>query len=79
MFLDGGKKIDETFGRTLVLLICVPIYQYHMSEDTMMTSPNLTAGFPSRRPETGSLDVFFDLRVNKRLSKQLKRQLFETS
>ena len=27
-------------------------------------------GFPSQRPVTQSFDVFFDLRLNKRLSKQ---------
>ena len=50
----------------------------------MMTSPNgsisaflafcarnspVTCEFPSRRPVTRSFDVFFDLRLNKRLSK----------
>ena len=46
----------------------------------MMTSPNEnifrvtshlgTGEFPARRPVTRSFDVFFDLRLNKRLSKQ---------
>ena len=35
--------------------------------------------FPSQRPVTRSFDVFFDLRLNKRLSKQSKRRWFETS
>ena len=30
----------------------------------------VTGGFPSQRPVTRSFDVFFDLRLNKRLSKQ---------
>ena len=29
----------------------------------------VTGGFPSQRPVTLSFDVFFDLRLNKRLSK----------
>ena len=29
--------------------------------------------FPSQRPVTRSFDVFFDLRLHKRLSKQLRR------
>ena len=33
---------------------------------------------PLTRPVTGSFDVFFDLCLNKRLSKQLRRRCFET-
>ena len=38
----------------------------------------VTGEFPSRRPVAQSFEVFFDLRLNKRLSKQLRRQWFET-
>ena len=34
--------------------------------------------FPSQRPGTCSFDVFFDLRLNKRLCKQHRRRWFET-
>ena len=34
-------------------------------------------GFPSQRPVTRSFGVFFDLCLNKWLSKQLRRRLFE--
>ena len=34
--------------------------------------------FPTQSPVTRSFDVFFDLRVNKRLSKQSRGWLFET-
>ena len=37
----------------------------------------LTGKFPSQRPVTRCFDVFFDLRLNKRLSKQSKRRWFE--
>ena len=37
-----------------------------------------TGGFPSQRPVTGSFDVFFDLCLNKWLSKQSRRHWFET-
>ena len=37
-----------------------------------------TGEFPSRRPVTRSFDVFLDLRLNKRLSKQSKCWWFET-
>ena len=38
----------------------------------------LTGEFPSRKTVTRSFDVFFDLRLNKRLSKQSRRRWFET-
>ena len=38
----------------------------------------VTGEFPSRRPMTRSFDVFFDLHLNKRLSKQSRRRWFET-
>ena len=38
----------------------------------------VTGEFPSQRPVTHSFDVFFDLRLNKRLSKQSMRLWFET-
>ena len=37
----------------------------------------VTVEFPSQRPVTRSFDVFFDLHLNKRLSKQAKRRWFE--
>ena len=54
---------------------------------TMMTSSNgnilrvtghLCGEFPAQRPVTRSFDVFFDLRLNKRLSKQSWGWWFET-
>ena len=38
----------------------------------------VTGASPSRMPVTRSFSVFFDLRLNKRLSKQLRRRGFET-
>ena len=38
----------------------------------------VTGGFPLQRPVTRSFDVFFDLRLNKRLSKQSRHRWFET-
>ena len=37
----------------------------------------VTGEFPSQRPVTRSFDVFFDLRQNKRLSKQSRRRWYE--
>ena len=53
----------ETFS--ILLAICVG------------NSP-VTGEFPSQRSVTWSFDVFFDLRLNKRLSKQLRGLWFET-
>ena len=39
----------------------------------------VTDEFPSQRPVTRSFDVFFDLRLNKRLRKQSWRGWFETT
>ena len=41
-------------------------------------NPPVTGGFPSQRPVKRSSDVFFDPRLNKRLSKQSERQRLET-
>ena len=38
----------------------------------------VTGEFPTQRPVTRSFDVFFDLRVNKRLNKQSRGWWFET-
>ena len=40
-------------------------------------NPPVSGGFPSQRPVT-HFDVFFNLRINKRLSKQSGRRWFET-
>ena len=40
-------------------------------------NPQFTGDFPAQRPVTWSLDVSFDLCLNKRLSKQLRHQWFE--
>ena len=38
---------------------------------------HVTCEFPSQRPVTRNFDVFFDLRLNKRLAKQSRRWWFE--
>ena len=40
-------------------------------------NPPVTGVFPSQRPVTQSFGVFFDLRQNKRLSKQSKHRWVE--
>ena len=41
-------------------------------------NPSVTGRFPSQRTVARSFDVFFDLCLNKRLSKQSRRRQFET-
>ena len=43
-----------------------------------VTGPSVIGEFPSQRPVTRSFDVFFDLRLNKRLSTQSWDWWFET-
>ena len=59
---------------------------WHHQMETLYKSLAICAGhslvtseFPTQRPVTWSLDVFFDLRLNKRLSKQSWDWWFETS
>ena len=40
-------------------------------------NPSVTGIFPSQRPLTWSFDVFFDLHLNKQLSKHSRRRWFE--
>ena len=41
-------------------------------------NPSVIGGFSSQRPVTRSFDIFFGLRLYKRLSKQSRRRRFET-
>ena len=41
-------------------------------------NPPITSGLPSQRSVTRSFDVFYHLRMNKRVSKQSRRRWFET-
>ena len=41
-------------------------------------TPSVTRGFTPQRPVTKNLNVFFDLRLNKRMIKQSRRRWFET-
>ena len=50
---------------------------FHVNGPLCGNSP-VTGEFPSQRPVTRSFDVFWDLRLNKRLSKQSRSWWFET-
>ena len=61
------------------------LWWWHHQPDTLSALLALCAGnspvtgeFPSQGPVTRSFHAFFDLRLNKRLSKQPRRRWFET-
>ena len=73
--------------------VCLTTIAHRSPPTILMTSSNLnisaslalfvgispvTGEFPSQRPVTRSLDVFFDLRQNQQLNKRWRRRLFET-
>ena len=62
--LSWWRHQTETFAALLALLA--------------VNSP-VTGEFPAQRPVTRNFDVFFDLRLNKRLSKQSWGSWFETT
>ena len=72
---------DNTW--TVCYILVVPWWRHQM--ETFSALLAICAGnspvpgeFPAQRPVTQSFDVFFDLRLNKRLSKQSWRWWFET-
>ena len=81
-------QLDNGIGRTLVIFWThsrYPTYRSHVPTGlSLMTSSHanifrLTGReFPAQRPVTRSFDVFFDLCLNKRLSKQSWDWWFET-
>ena len=70
----------ETFDITHLTFIVAKIYSFHMMTSSngnifRVTGPlcgefTSPGEFPTQMPVTRSFDVFFDLRLNKRLSKQ---------
>ena len=57
-----------------------PMMDWYRTAHNVLCAGNstVTGEFSSQRPVTRSFDVFFDLRLNKRLSKQSRRRWFET-
>ena len=64
------KAISRMMTSSNGNIFCVPAHLYGNSP--------ATGEFPAQRPVTRSFDVFFDLRLNKRLSKQWCGWWFET-
>ena len=87
------KSISITWYANLYNIVTIAVYGYILNCSHMMTSSNGNifrvtgplcgeftgpGEFPTQRPVTRSFDVFFDLRLNKRLSKQPWGWWFET-
>ena len=92
-FYGGALTSHFTENHSSPISIHVfPVFMMTSSNGNMFRVTGLCAGnspvtagnspvigeFPSHRPVTRSFDVFFDLRLNKRLSKQSRRRWFET-
>ena len=83
-FSQGQSRFISLYGVTRPLRVKVISWWRHQME-TFSASLAIWAGnspvtgvFPAQRPVSRSFDVFFDLRLNKRLSKQLWGWWFET-
>ena len=68
---------------TIYLFIYTSTTRHHMETFSALLAlcvgnSVVTGAFPTQRPETRSFGVFFDLRLNKRLSKQSRGWWFET-
>ena len=72
------KTVKAPGGRLLTLMITSWNENIFHVTGLCEGNPVVTGGFSSQRPVTRSFDVFFDLRLNKRLSKQSWHWWFET-
>ena len=77
IFLCGGNlnRPDKHHDKQIVYITVQPWWRHQMETFSALMAicagNSLVSGeFPTQRPVTRSFDVFFDLRLNKRLSKQ---------
>ena len=80
IFVVGARGILTLVYQDLQFVVMMTSSNGNISALLALCARNspVTGESPSQRPVTRSLDVFFDLRLNKRLSKQSRRRLFET-
>ena len=76
--------IQQVYGNGDWRLLGMTFARWHHELETFSVllalcegHPPVTAGFPSQRPVTRGFNVFFDLRLDRRLSKQSRRRGFE--
>ena len=66
-------------SNTMLPLLCSPWWRHQMETFSALLAISPVPGeIPTQRPVTRGFDVFFDLRLNKRLSKQSWGWWFET-
>ena len=82
-FIVSTLSVDDASTGTMASYIRSSWWRHQMETFSALlalcagNSP-VTGEFPSQRPVTRSFDVFFDLRLNKRLGKQSWSWWFET-
>ena len=73
-----GRVVLTGYNWFLLCMITSPIETIPALLALCAGNSPVTSEFPSQRPVTQSFDVFFDLHLNKRLSKQSSQRWFET-
>ena len=81
----GDISFSNTFPPIDYTSILVQSFMWRHQKETFSAllalcydNPMVAWGFPSQRPVMGRFDVFFDLRLQNRLSKHSRRRWFET-
>ena len=78
IFVVGVRGILTLVDGDLQFVVMMTSSNGNIFRVTGPLCEEFTGEFPSKRPVTRSCDVLFDLRLNKRLSKQSRRRGFET-
>ena len=80
IFVVGARGIQTLVDQDLQFLVMMTSSNGNIFRATGTLCEEFTGHreFPPQRPVTRSFDVFFDQRLNKRLSKQLRSRWFKT-
>ena len=78
IFVVGTRAIQTLVDQDLQLLVMMTSSNGNIFRVTGPLCEEFTGEVTPQRPVTRSFDVFFDLRLNTRLSKQLRRRWFKT-
>ena len=70
--------IDKAYLKSLTAHDDVPKMDFFRVTGPLWGESPVNGGFPSQRPVTRGFDIFFDLRLTKRVGKQPRRRWFET-
>ena len=87
LVFEGGPSVGLLIGdrhyKDFITMVTLSWWRFQMETFSALlalcagNSP-VTGEFPAQRPVMRSFDIFFDLRLNKRLNKQSRRWWFET-